>query len=65
MASRCHGLCDGEASADGITYSEGWKRCTTCYIKVKTEDVRCPCCKFPYRTIRRKTKNSKRIVKRI
>lgn len=67
MASRCHGLCDNELTADGVEYALGWKVCKSCWIKVKTDSIRCYCCKYPLRTKRRKTKNSKKelIVKRI
>lgn len=50
MAAQCMGLCDSEKSADGIRYDLGFKRCSVCYKKIKTEDVRCYCCKYPLRS---------------
>lgn len=50
MVGGCQGLCYKEKPADGIKYSEGWKRCSVCGKKIKTDDVRCYCCRYPLRT---------------
>lgn len=49
MVGGCMGLCSEEKTADGIRYDKGWKRCAICYKKIKTDEHRCYCCKYPLR----------------
>lgn len=47
----CKGKCDHEKSSNGgrHTFEGGNKMCSTCHKYIKTEELRCYCCKVKLR----------------
>lgn len=55
MASYCHGLCNdlpNVRKCRGGKRLIGEKKCINCEIAIKTDNLRCPCCKL---ILRKKT----------
>jgi len=47
MGRNCRGICNRFSApnhVNGGLYSTGHKRCNTCEIYLKTEELECPCC---------------------
>lgn len=46
----CKGVCSRLETTGGgkfSAYGQGYKRCSSCDIFIKTDDTRCPCCRLP------------------
>lgn len=63
MPCECKGLCDtfkNTYKKPGVVgYKEGRKRCKRCSYSMKTELLRCKCCKGLFKTKRTSGKNRK------
>ena len=47
MTGNCRNICERmkTKSIRATRLEEGWKKCRTCEISIKTDSVACPCCK--------------------
>lgn len=53
MSPGCMDKCRNEQNISGKCkpYDNGFRRCTMCNIYIKTDELRCYCCKLPLRTV--------------
>lgn len=47
----CKGKCHNERKGKKVFYNRGERRCSICEVNIKTEAVKCYCCRRALRTV--------------